>query len=161
MGRRKDPPAQILSPARRFVEPEARPRDAPFLVWCSVAAARPLSSATSSRDNTAVMFAVVSAGFLNVSTSSPTGPCSPCLSVCACEPSRSPLTKARTRIDRPHSEQYSVAIVQRVRLGYTIVDLGSRNGTFVNGERLGSQAHTLKHGDKVQWGRRCSHSEIR
>jgi len=36
--------------------------------------------------------------------------------------------------------------------GYTIVDLGSRNGTFVNGERLGSQAHTLRHGDKVQLG---------
>ena len=36
--------------------------------------------------------------------------------------------------------------------GYTIVDLGSRNGTFVNGERLGSQPHTLKHGDKIQLG---------
>jgi len=36
--------------------------------------------------------------------------------------------------------------------GFTIVDLGSRNGTFVNGERLGSQAHTLRHGDKVQLG---------
>lgn len=35
---------------------------------------------------------------------------------------------------------------------YTIVDLGSRNGTFVNGERLGSQAHTLRHGDKIQLG---------
>jgi len=36
--------------------------------------------------------------------------------------------------------------------GYSIVDLGSRNGTFVNGERLGSQAHNLRHGDKVQLG---------
>jgi len=36
--------------------------------------------------------------------------------------------------------------------GYTIVDLGSRNGTFVNGERLGSQAHPLKHGDRLQLG---------
>jgi len=34
--------------------------------------------------------------------------------------------------------------------GYTIVDLGSSNGTYVNGERLGDQAHTLQHGDKIQ-----------
>jgi len=36
--------------------------------------------------------------------------------------------------------------------GYTIVDLGSRNGTYINGERLGTQAHTLRHGDAVQLG---------
>ncbi len=36
--------------------------------------------------------------------------------------------------------------------GYSIVDLGSRNGTFVNGERLGTQATTLKHGDSIQLG---------
>lgn len=36
--------------------------------------------------------------------------------------------------------------------GYSIVDLGSRNGTYVNGERLGSQAHTLRHGDALQLG---------
>ena len=34
--------------------------------------------------------------------------------------------------------------------GYSIVDLGSSNGTFVNGERLTDQALTLQHGDKVQ-----------
>ena len=44
------------------------------------------------------------------------------------------------------------AIVTAREGGYTIVDLGSRNGTFVNGERLGAQAHTLRHGDKVQLG---------
>jgi pSer/pThr/pTyr-binding forkhead associated (FHA) protein len=44
------------------------------------------------------------------------------------------------------------AIVIAREAGYTIVDLGSRNGTFVNGERLGSQAHTLRHGDKIQLG---------
>jgi pSer/pThr/pTyr-binding forkhead associated (FHA) protein len=37
--------------------------------------------------------------------------------------------------------------------GYSIVDLGSRNGTFVNSERLGSQAHTLRHGDKILLGK--------
>jgi pSer/pThr/pTyr-binding forkhead associated (FHA) protein len=36
--------------------------------------------------------------------------------------------------------------------GYMIVDLGSRNGTFVDGERLGTQPHTLKHGDSIQMG---------
>lgn len=36
--------------------------------------------------------------------------------------------------------------------GYTIVDLGSSNGTFINGNRLGSEAHTLQHGDKIQLG---------
>ncbi len=36
--------------------------------------------------------------------------------------------------------------------GYSIVDLGSRNGTYVNNERLGSQAHTLRHGDSIQLG---------
>lgn len=36
--------------------------------------------------------------------------------------------------------------------GYTIVDLGSRNGTFVNGERLGAKARTLRHGEKIQLG---------
>jgi pSer/pThr/pTyr-binding forkhead associated (FHA) protein len=36
--------------------------------------------------------------------------------------------------------------------GYTIVDLGSRNGTFVNGDRLGGQPRTLRHGDTIQLG---------
>lgn len=36
--------------------------------------------------------------------------------------------------------------------GYSIVDLGSRNGTFVNGEQLGTHAHTLRHGDSIQLG---------
>ena len=36
--------------------------------------------------------------------------------------------------------------------GYSIVDLGSRNGTFVNSERLGSKARTLRHGEKIQLG---------
>lgn len=44
------------------------------------------------------------------------------------------------------------AIIIARETGYTIVDLGSRNGTFVNDERLGSQAHALRHGDKIQLG---------
>jgi hypothetical protein len=45
------------------------------------------------------------------------------------------------------------AIVISREGGYSIADLGSRNGTFVNGDRLGSQAQTLRHGDKIQLGK--------
>jgi pSer/pThr/pTyr-binding forkhead associated (FHA) protein len=44
------------------------------------------------------------------------------------------------------------AIVVAREDGYSIVDLGSRNGTFVNGERLASKARTLRHGEKIQLG---------
>jgi pSer/pThr/pTyr-binding forkhead associated (FHA) protein len=36
--------------------------------------------------------------------------------------------------------------------GYNIVDLGSSNGTFVNGTRLGSESQVLQHGDKIHLG---------
>jgi pSer/pThr/pTyr-binding forkhead associated (FHA) protein len=55
-----------------------------------------------------------------------------------------------TLTDATVSNTHAIVIAREA--GYTIVDLGSRNGTFVNGERLGSQAHTLRHGDKVQLG---------
>ena len=45
------------------------------------------------------------------------------------------------------------AIVIAREGGYSIVDLGSRNGTLVNSERLGSQAHMLRHGDKILLGK--------
>jgi pSer/pThr/pTyr-binding forkhead associated (FHA) protein len=35
---------------------------------------------------------------------------------------------------------------------YVIVDLGSRNGTYVNGDRVGSDPRTLKHGDTIRIG---------
>jgi len=44
------------------------------------------------------------------------------------------------------------AIVMARDGGYSIVDLGSRNGTFISGERLGSKAVTLRHGEKIQLG---------
>lgn len=37
--------------------------------------------------------------------------------------------------------------------GYSVVDLGSSNGTFVNGTRLTTEAWTLQHGDKIQLGK--------
>ncbi|MDX2041956.1 MAG: DUF3616 domain-containing protein [Acidobacteriota bacterium] len=36
--------------------------------------------------------------------------------------------------------------------GYSIVDLGSSNGTFINGNQQGGEAYTLQHGDKIQLG---------
>src|SRR5262245_2194115 len=36
--------------------------------------------------------------------------------------------------------------------GFNIVDVGSSNGTFVNGRKLGNESHALRHGDKIQLG---------
>ncbi|MGE0127213.1 MAG: DUF3616 domain-containing protein [Blastocatellales bacterium] len=44
------------------------------------------------------------------------------------------------------------AIVLALNGGFNIADLGSSNGTFINGRRLGGEAHTLQHGDKIQLG---------
>ncbi len=44
------------------------------------------------------------------------------------------------------------AIVLERDGGYNIVDLGSSNGTFINGRRLGNESHILQHGDKIQLG---------
>lgn len=41
------------------------------------------------------------------------------------------------------------ARVDRTPVGYTITDCDSRNGTFVNGDRLGSTARPLRDGDEV------------
>ncbi len=42
------------------------------------------------------------------------------------------------------------AVIMARNGGHSIVDLGSSNGTFVNGTRLADEAHTLQHGDKIQ-----------
>ncbi|MCI0660474.1 MAG: DUF3616 domain-containing protein [Acidobacteria bacterium] len=44
------------------------------------------------------------------------------------------------------------AIILSSHGGFSIVDLGSSNGTFINDTRLGHDAHTLQHGDKIQLG---------
>ncbi len=36
--------------------------------------------------------------------------------------------------------------------GFTIADLGSRNGTFVNGERVGGEPRRLKNWDRITLG---------
>ncbi|HWP44850.1 MAG TPA: FHA domain-containing protein, partial [Blastocatellia bacterium] len=74
---------------------------------------------------------------------------------------RYPITQNEVEIGKaPHnhvvlpdptvSNTHAVLIVRDG--GYSIVDLGSRNGTFVNGEKLGTHARTLRHGDSIQLG---------
>jgi len=36
--------------------------------------------------------------------------------------------------------------------GYWLADLGSRNGTFVNGERIGDEPHRLRNFDRIELG---------
>src|SRR5262249_50412884 len=44
------------------------------------------------------------------------------------------------------------AVILSTSGDYSIVDLGSRNGTYVNGEKLGGEPRTLKHGDTIKLG---------
>lgn len=48
-----------------------------------------------------------------------------------------------TAVSRQHAE------VRRTGHGYLLADLDSRNGTFVNGERLGEDPHPLRDGDEI------------
>ena len=49
-----------------------------------------------------------------------------------------------TEVSRRHAE------IRREGDAYTVVDLGSSNGTFVNGERV--ERHALANGDRLQVG---------
>src|SRR5215471_5919718 len=55
-----------------------------------------------------------------------------------------------TLTDPTVSSTHAIVIVREG--GYSIIDLGSRNGTFVNGERLSSKGRTLCHADRIQLG---------
>ena len=44
------------------------------------------------------------------------------------------------------------AVLQSTPLGYTIQDMGSKNGTWVNGTRLGASSQKLAHGDTIVLG---------
>jgi pSer/pThr/pTyr-binding forkhead associated (FHA) protein len=53
------------------------------------------------------------------------------------------------------------AVLHRVKRTIMITDLGSRNGTFLNGERLlPQQARIVRHGDQIQLGRLMFHIQF-
>ncbi|MEM7344622.1 MAG: FHA domain-containing protein [Chloroflexota bacterium] len=51
-----------------------------------------------------------------------------------------------SRISRQHAR------IERDERGYLLIDLESRNGTFVNGQPLGTIAHRLNNGDQLVFG---------
>jgi pSer/pThr/pTyr-binding forkhead associated (FHA) protein len=72
-----------------------------------------------------------------------------------------PLNQLETEIGKaPHNRvvlsdptvSSTHAIVLARDGGFNIADLGSSNGTFVNGRKLGNESHVLRHGDKIQLG---------
>lgn len=56
------------------------------------------------------------------------------------------IVVAQTAVSRRHAR------VSRTPHGYTITDLGSSNGTFVNGTRIGTDPWPLRDGDEVVIG---------
>ena len=50
----------------------------------------------------------------------------------------------RRQVSRYHAR------IERVNGGYVIRDLGSKNGTYVNGERVSGEPHRLADGDEIQ-----------
>ncbi|MFW6135996.1 MAG: FHA domain-containing protein [Chloroflexota bacterium] len=42
------------------------------------------------------------------------------------------------------------AVIERVDDGYALRDLGSKNGTYVNGRQIGEEPYRLKDGDEIQ-----------
>ncbi|HEU4388371.1 MAG TPA: FHA domain-containing protein, partial [Blastocatellia bacterium] len=73
-----------------------------------------------------------------------------------------PLTQREVKIGKaPHNDivltdptvSNSHAIILSHDDAVEVVDLESRNGTFVDGERLGAEARMLRHGDNIQVGR--------
>lgn len=54
-----------------------------------------------------------------------------------------PICLPVTAISRAHAQ------IERTPHGYLIRDLGSRNGTFVNGDRVDRDGHPLRDGDEI------------
>ena len=52
-------------------------------------------------------------------------------------------------VDSPYISRMHAQIVQEGK-GFRIRDLESKNGTFVNGNRLGSEGHMLRRGDRIE-----------
>ncbi len=69
-----------------------------------------------------------------------------------------PLDQEVTVIGRDRSQPVCLPVaavsrahaqIERTGRGYLVRDLGSRNGTFVNGDRVGEEGHPLRDGDRI------------
>jgi pSer/pThr/pTyr-binding forkhead associated (FHA) protein len=70
------------------------------------------------------------------------------------EAERSTVGKAAENdvaLDRDPTASHLHAVLERFPAGWCVTDLGSSNGTWVNGERIWS-AHRLRHGDEIRVG---------
>jgi pSer/pThr/pTyr-binding forkhead associated (FHA) protein len=54
-------------------------------------------------------------------------------------------------LEHDHTASHLHAVLERFPAGWCVTDLGSSNGTWVNGERIWS-AHRLRHGDEIRVG---------
>ena len=60
-------------------------------------------------------------------------------------------SSANIIIDNPYVSRRH-AQISRDRNGYLIKDLGSKNGTYINGSQLKGRGHRLKSGDRIEFG---------
>ena len=61
-------------------------------------------------------------------------------------------TESDIVVENPYVSRLHARIV-RVEQQFEIRDLGSKNGTFVNGSRLGKDGHVLHTGDRIELAR--------
>ena len=62
-------------------------------------------------------------------------------------------SKNELPIDQESVSRHHARITPSQSRGFTIEDLGSTNGTYVNHEKLGKERHVLKDGDQIRVGR--------
>ena len=73
---------------------------------------------------------------------------------------RHPLSDLRFDADRDLDVSSRHAVIVRQGEGFTVRDLGSKNGTFVNGQRISSEV-TLEDGDVIGFGQKGPAVEFR
>ena len=73
---------------------------------------------------------------------------------------RHPLSDLRFDADRDLDVSSRHAVIVRQGEGFTVRDLGSKNGTFVNGQRISSEV-TLEDGDVIAFGQKGPAVEFR